>query len=284
MELEEYLKKELSPSTAKRYERDIHFFFSLENNPAQAGYRQIMEVVKQLRNQYDNPKTINRILSAIKKYYDYLLYTNQRDDHPCRSLKLRDSKRSQFLVQDLFTEKELELLLSSSPARYKSYKTDKTRNKLILSFLICQGLMREEIARIKMEHLNLEKGEIYIPGHAKLNSRTLPLRAGQIHLIYQYLEKRKPTHEQLFVGQRGEPLSGDAIRRLVGHYKYLFPEKQLSCSTIRMSVCRNLLKSGKDLRAVQVYMGHKYPSSTERYKTSNTEELKQAIRKYHPLG
>ena len=289
MELAKYLEKELSPATVKRYERDITFFLaagqaSLEPNPKQASYSQIVEVVKQLRNQYNNPKTISRILSAIKKYYDYLLYTGQRDDHPCQNLHLKDAKRGDIQLQDLFTEKELEQLLTARPNRYRSYEHDQIRNRLIFSFLIYQGLMREEISSIKTEHLNLAKGEIYIPANTQLNSRTLPLRANQIHLIYQYRNQR-PKHpsEQLFIGQTGKELTGDAIRHLLKRYKYLFPDKQLSCSTIRMSVCRNLLKSGKDLRAVQVYMGHKYPSSTERYKTSGTEALKQAIKKYHPL-
>lgn len=299
MELKEYLNQKLNPATAKRYERDIDFLFSLEINAPAANYAQILEVTKQLRDQYENPKTISRILAAIKKYYDYLLYTGQRDDHPCRNLHLKDAKRGDIQLQDLFTEKELEQLLAALPNRFVSYHQDHVRNRLILSFLIYQGLMREEVSNIKIEHLILGKGEIYLPGNHQLNSRTLPLRANQIHLIYQYIDYRKtyqpkrPTsykplevsgEGKLFTGQRGQELTGDAIRHLLKRYKYLFPDRQLSCSTIRMSVCRNLLKSGKDLRAVQVYMGHKYPSSTERYKTSGTEALKQAIKKYHPLS
>lgn len=282
MDLEKYLRQELSTSTASRYGKDIAFFFSLERDPKTANYSRIMEVVKELRDRYDNPKTINRILSAIRKYYDYLLYTGQREDHPCEHVYLRDIKREDIHLQDLFTEKELALLLTSDPDRYKRYRTDGTRNKLIMSFLIYQGLTREETSSIKTGQLNLEKGEIHVPGYGRQSSRTLPLKATQIHLIYQY---NRPCNEskRLFIGQRGKALTGDAIRRIVRSYKYLFPDRQLSCSTIRMSVCRNLLRSGKDLRAVQVYMGHKYPSSTERYKASNMEELKAAIQKYHPL-
>ena len=46
----------------------------------------------------------------------------------------------------------------------------------------------------------------------------------------------------------------------------------------------NLLKSGNDLRVVQAFAGHKYPSATERYKQTQVEELKQAVLKHHPLG
>jgi integrase/recombinase XerD len=50
-----------------------------------------------------------------------------------------------------------------------------------------------------------------------------------------------------------------------------------------MSVTRNLLKEGKDIRVVQTYMGHKSPGTTEKYKQSHTEELKAEIQKYHPI-
>ena len=48
-------------------------------------------------------------------------------------------------------------------------------------------------------------------------------------------------------------------------------------------VIANLLKSGKGLRDVQYFAGHKKISSTEKYRQTGLEELKAAILKYHPL-
>ncbi|WP_158857071.1 hypothetical protein [Lunatibacter salilacus] len=45
----------------------------------------------------------------------------------------------------------------------------------------------------------------------------------------------------------------------------------------------NLLKRGNDLRIVQVFAGHKYPSATEKYKQANVEALQAAINQYHPI-
>jgi len=285
MELRDYLTRRLHASTAQRYERDITFFFSLVPDPLHADYAQLVDVLQVLRQRYDNPRTLRRLLAAIKKYYDYLLDTGQREDHPCRHLHLRDANRGGLHLQDLFTTAELAQLLQAAPGRYRSYAVDSTRNRLILSFLIYQGVMREEVSRMELDHIRPATGTIYLPGHGPLNSRTLPLRAEQLHLFYEY-EKQRPAHpsQRLFIGQGGKVLTGDAIGHLLRHYKYLFPDRLLSCRTIRMSVCRNLLASGKDLRAVQVYMGHKYPSSTERYQTSRMDSLKEAIRKHHPLG
>jgi len=49
-------------------------------------------------------------------------------------------------------------------------------------------------------------------------------------------------------------------------------------------VITKLFKARKNLRKVQVFAGHKYPSSTERYLPLKTEALKKQFEKYHPLG
>lgn len=285
MDLRTYLYKNLSPSTAARYQRDIQLFFIHLNVPETATYKQIMNVIGALRKKYSNPQTVNRILSAIKKYYDYLLHTGQRKDHPCKNILLRDSRRRALHLQDLFSMQELEHLLESKPKFERYRTTHQVRNKLLLSLLICQGLVRTEISKIEIDDINLKEGTIRARGDERTNSRTLPLRAMQVHLIYEYLQKERPatTSNKLFIGLRGEPMSSDSVCRIVLRYQYLFPDRTLNSQTIRMSVTRNLLKEGKDLRVVQAYMGHKNPLTTEKYKQSHTEELKAEIQKYHPL-
>jgi len=95
-------------------------FPSLSLAPGIATYSQIMDGIGVLRKKYSNPKTIHRILAAIKKYYDYPQHIGIREDHPCRSIKLRDGKRRDIQLQDLFSTKELELLLESKPKRERN--------------------------------------------------------------------------------------------------------------------------------------------------------------------
>ena len=51
---------------------------------------------------------------------------------------------------------------------------------------------------------------------------------------------------------------------------------------IRMSRIRIWLKTN-DLRTTQYMAGHRYVSSTERYKEDNLKDLKEAINMRHPL-
>ena len=277
MDLKTYLQKNLSSSTAARYERDLQLFFFQLKTPNTATYKQIMDVIGSLRKKYSNPKTVNRILAAIKKYYDYLLHIGARKDHPCKSIALRDARRRSLQLQDLFSTQELEHLIESKPkSQHKNRKTNQIRNKLLLSLLVYQGMARTEISKIETSDINFEEGTIKARGDERTNSRTLPLKAKQTHLIYEYMNKERPRteSEKLFIGMRGDPMSSDCLCRIVLRYQYLFAEKSLNCQTIRMSVTRNLLKEGKDIRVVQTYMGHKSPGTTEKYKQGRTEELR----------
>ena len=76
---------------------------------------------------------------------------------------------------------------------------------------------------------------------------------------------------------------GEGIGYVIETQKHLFPGRRLNAKTIRQSVITNLLKAGKDLRIVQAFAGHKYPSTTEKYKQTHVEELKTQILNYHPL-
>jgi site-specific recombinase XerD len=285
MDLKNYLQKNLSPSTVDRYERDLRIFFLQLKNPNTATYKQIMDVIGVLRKKYSNPKTVNRILAAIKKYYDYLLQIGTRKDHPCKSILLRDTRRRSLQLQDLFTTQELESLLVSKPRSRHNRKTYVVRDRLLLSLLIYQGMARTEISKIEMEDINLEEGTINARGDERTNSRTLPLKAKQVHLMYEYLNHQRPqtTDNKLFRGMWNTALTSHSIHEIVFKYKYLFPNRKLDSQTIRMSVTRNLLKEGKDIRVVQVYMGHKSPGTTEKYKQNHTEELKMEIQKHHPI-
>ena len=95
---------------------------------------------------------------------------------------------------------------------------------------------------------------------------------------------QKKKTEKLILTKKGTPENGSGIGYLLKTFRHLFPERRLNAKTVRMSVIANMLKSGNDLRVVQVFAGHKKISTTERYRQSAIEELKKGIEKYHPLG
>ena len=286
--MQTYLKERLSSSTVKLYLRDIAIYISHEGEEKaiHASWPQVMTYIDNLRGHYTNACTINRILYAIKAYYNFLIDTGERDDHPCRGIKLRDAKNTDLQLQDLFTSQELETLLD----RQERYGLAGIKNQVMMSLLIYQGITAQEMTNIATHDINLQKGSIRIKPTRKLNGRTLPLQPSQIMLFYNYLNQVRPQllkkrkSESFIVTLRGSAETGEGIGYLAETLRDKFPERKLNPQTIRMSVISNMLKAGHGLRTVQVFAGHKKISSTERYRPTASEALKTAVLKFHPLG
>jgi len=285
-EFRRYLLKAHSPETVKIYLRDIRIYLNYmdQEKATRATYQDIMLYIDYLRKQYPNPRTINRMLYGVKAWYQWLLQSGRRQDHPCRYLKLRDAKQQDVQLQDLFTSSELGQLIN----RKERYHIMQIRNQVIISLLIYQALRLTEIERLRMQDVDLDAGTVYTGGMVKSLPRTLKLRSAQVMLFYRYIHEIRPRiirqdTDRLILNIRGRAVKGEDINYLIGTFKNYFPDRKLNARTIRQSVITNLLKEGKDLRVVQVFAGHKNPGSTERYRQSGLEELKAAVLRHHPL-
>jgi integrase/recombinase XerD len=287
MTLQDYLQQYYTKDTAAVYLREINNYISGYPQAAQAVYKDVMSYLGALRARYRNASTLNRILCSIKAYYDFLCYTGVRSDNPARSIKLRDQRSRDIQLQDLFTAEELEVLLHQ---RQRVNKLE-YRNKVLISLLIYQGMQPGEIEALKLPDINFTLASISIKATVKTNKRELQLRPGQVLLFYQYIHEIRPRllaqkqHDALLIGLGGEPMKAEDITKHVKRsYKGMYPGREVNAQTIRQSVIANLLKQGHDISVVQAFAGHKYPSSTEKYKQSETETLKAAVNKYHPFG
>lgn len=84
----------------------------------------------------------------------------------------------------------------------------------------------------------------------------------------------------MLIGKLGNPASSDQIQYLTESQRHLFSERKVNPKTIRTSVLVNLFKQGWDIKDVQLFAGHKYPSTTERYKPHDLSNLKEAVEKW----
>ena len=293
--IDNYLQNRYTPETAKAYKREIAIFLGNLPGANKAIYKDLMNYLGTLRSRYSNGRTINRILASIKVYYEFLNSTGQRKDNPAKSIRLRDKQSREIQLQDLFTTKELESLMTGKKERYTILEY---RNKVLMSLLIYQALHPRELEAITLNDINLQQGTIYIKSRSKTNSRELGLKPTQIMLFYQYIYEIRPNllqtqhaepcavsySEALIIGQRGEPMkSEDITKHIKRNYGNFFKGRKVNAQTIRQSVITNLLQAGNDLRVVQTFAGHKYPSTTEKYKQTNVEALKTAVNQYHPI-
>ena len=286
MSLKDYLHEHYTVDTASIYLQEIERYHLTRPEAVTAGYKDILSYIGALRSRYNNASTLNRILCSIKAYYDYLCASGQRPDNPAKSILLKDQRSRDIQLQDLLTMEELEVL----PNRPERYSRLVSRNKVLMSLLIYQALYPVELEALRVEDIHLEAGTVRIQATAKTNGRELSLKPSQILLIYDYIREIRPlllkdrTSDRLLIGQRGEPMTAEDITKHVKRsFTQRYPGRTVNAQTIRQSVIAHLLKQGHSLSVVQVFAGHKYPSSTERYRQSEIETLKAAIERHHPI-
>jgi len=134
MTLKKYLLEKYSSTSIKGYENIIHRFkISLGNEVDQANYNDVLEYIGTLRKQGLHAKSLRNHLFAIKIYFTYLLTTNQRKDHPCKNLNLKDQINRQIHVESLYDKATLEALFENYECKYQEHFN---RNKIIISLLI----------------------------------------------------------------------------------------------------------------------------------------------------
>jgi integrase/recombinase XerD len=255
-----------------------------------ATYQSIISYINSLRSSQKRA-SIHRILQSIKKYYNYLNYTEQRIDNPARNINLKDSKSKGSIVQNrLLSTEELAKLWQHFNTKKYRYGILKNRTIAMVSLLLYQGLRSGEIGRLMVENIDLEKAQIYIEKSRGTRARTLALQSAQIFPFYQYMYQDRPrllgdkTSNALFINKLGRAESGESLHYLIETTRSLLPHKIINPKVIRMSVLSEQFKQGKSLQEVQYFAGHRYPSSTERYKTSDLKALQENILKHHPLG
>jgi len=297
MTIKEYLQKKYSKSTLNSNLYNIKRFTDYyQSKASKATYKDVLKYIEHLRKNYDlSPKTLRHCLYGVKIYFNYLLETGKRNDHPCSELYLKDKIDKQIQVDNLYSSETLELFFESYKIKRKTYLLN--RNKIIISLLIYQALTVKEIISLEVENIDLEKGEIFIKGQSAITSksprsRTLPLQAKQVLLILNYLKKERkkllkynkenPNDTRLILGQHGMPLSPHVISKLINENRE--KNEKIQPIKIRQSVIANLLKKENDTRIVQVFAGHKRASTTMQYKQSELEVLHKAINEYHPLN
>jgi len=283
--VEMFLLQDYSKQTVKSYLFAINHFLKMNPKAKRYKYKNIVEYMDEISQQQNSSKYRVVILSAIKKYYDYLVMSGYRADHPCKRLNIKVNNNQAVQVQDLFSSEELQLLLT----RENRYQFLDSRNSVLLSLLIYQGLTSEELTELKVRDIDLDAGTIYIKASTSQNRRTLELLNKQMIVFSKYINEIRPellrcNTDKLLLSKLGKPISVDGIHAIIEPLKPLFPDKNLNPRTIRMSVICNWLNEKKlPLERVQELAGHKWPGTTEKYIKVDSFQQRELINRYFPI-
>jgi site-specific recombinase XerD len=227
---------------------------------------------------------------CIKHYYNFLINEDEAQENPCSNVDIKGIKRK--ILYETFTPEELENIYkiynNQTPSTGIGSNLTLKRNKIILGFIIYQGIRTEELARLTVNDIKLREGKMFIAGARRSNEREMTLEAHQLYDLMDYInEIRKmilavtgKNTDALFLslgsGDKFHNLMDKMLKQLKKQNSRIKDIKQL-----RASVITNWLKV-HNIRKVQHLAGHRFVSSTEAYQANNMDDLKEDVNKYHP--
>jgi|UniRef100_A0A7V3RIQ9 integrase/recombinase XerD len=228
-----------------------------------------------------SPVSINRKISAMRSYYNYLISVNKIGNNPAENLELlKVGRRLPVTLSIEETNKIIESADEKTPAGL--------RDRVCLELLYGAGLRISELLNLKLGDILLEEELLSIIGKGN-KQRFVPFGKKALHAIEEYLKMGRPNLAKnkrtpyLILNARGNRLSRMGFLKILR--KYLLKsgiKKRITPHTFRHSYATHLLQAGADLRVVQELLGHSDISTTQIYTHIDREYLKEIHRSFHP--
>jgi integrase/recombinase XerC len=250
-------------------------------------FNELLKIIEILSKNY-HISTLNNLINTLKTYFYYLIELKKRENNPLENFKIKSNKP--LLLQGFLTDEELQFIYENYPEKQKGKNSlYLKRNKILLGFMIFQGLSTGDLEVLKVNDVDLKKAQINVPKatERKGNPRVLPLEALQILALDNYLNcTRDKLIEQLKADEntldlfpkRAKSRMKDVVKTIKPDIEKYF--KINSLNQFRISRIAIWLKQ-YNAREVQYKSGYKYLSSLEKYHLNELESLKEAVNKYH---
>jgi integrase/recombinase XerD len=284
-----WLNDGLARNTLESYRRDVTQFATWLDKQhgkalldAQSADLQ-RHLAWQMESKRAKPRTTGRMVSSLKRFFQFALREGLRKDDPAAELESPKLPRS--LPRSL-SEAEVESLLEAPDVA----TAQGLRDRAMLETLYASGLRVSELVGVKTIQVSLDMNVIRILGKGS-KERLTPLGEEAAQWIARYQREARPQllkgrkSDALFLTARGGPMTRQAFWSLVKRHAATAGIRQaISPHTLRHAFATHLINHGADLRVVQLLLGHADISTTQIYTHVARERLKALHRKHHPRG
>lgn len=277
------MRSKLSTATVQSYVYMINKLCANHQNAYELNATQILDYLHKYTNRAKRPN-MTLIQSALKRYYAFLSGESIIAENPMLRINIIQRQKP-VIHNDLLTINELQNLYN----RCERYAILKTRNQLIVSFLIIQGLRLSELVRLKVYDISSDYETIHIRKQRHTLGRKLRLTGKQQSWLPQYIElsaqfRNERNSQALLFNKLGSVLTTDDVQHLVSTYPLTFSGKRITTNLIRQSVISNWINEHSlPVEQVQLLAGHKHISSTIVYQRPNIHALLSQVDAYHAI-
>jgi integrase/recombinase XerD len=280
----------LSPNTIKSYLADLTLYFNFLKSQSISTTNAKLILNRKNIQQYKNyrilqgtdAKTINRDLSSLKRYNEFLIDKNYQSE-------MCIIKSDYIKIQKEFTS-PTDVTLPQTINFIKKIKDHESyRNYAIAIICVNAGLRISEVLNIKLINLStLDSGIIKIIGKGN-KQRKIVVNNTAISVIKEYIANYRNNDSiyanespYLFVSQKGEKLSSCTIERIFNKYskKTSNNRHEFTPHKLRHVFSTNSLENEKiqwNIRQLQQQLGHVSLNTTAIYTLPNEKNMKAKL-------
>ena len=277
------LERNLSAHTIKSYRRDLQCladFCEAQNVVAWVDLapHDVRAYAARSHAQGLNPRSIQRRLSGLRSFMNYLVRENLLRQNPAVDISAPRVRRNLPNTLDIEQMGRLLKMPGDDPVG--------TRDRAMLELLYSSGLRLAELVDLDPADVDLDDGVVRVTGKGR-KDRLVPVGRHANRAVRDWIRVRgelaNVEERALFVGVRGRRISPRSVQQRVRYWAQRagIPQRVYP-HLFRHSFATHLLESSGDLRGVQELLGHADISTTQVYTHLDFQHLAQIYDKAHP--
>jgi integrase/recombinase XerD len=279
-------------SALSAFVRDDADHTETRNNLAQVTLDDCRNYIKHLKNQGYSARSINRKISSMKQFFQFLASEEIIKDNPSIEIDLHKQPKNLPKMMEIEDVNKLFEFLDREDS------PENIRLACMLAILYSSGLRVSELVSLKLSNFEISKAEIKpifnVTGKGNkerlsiLNAQAQNLLSKYLAIREFFIPNQKTSHCPWLFPSMGE--QGYITRNRFGQLlkelalKAGLDPSRISPHVLRHSFASHLLANGADLRAIQELLGHSSISTTQIYTHLANNKLKQIIDACHPLA
>lgn len=273
-------EKKLGDASIESYKLDLRSFNDyIKKDLKNITTEEILQYLNLLRKDL-KPKSINRHISALKGFYNYLVDEKHIKSSPLENISVLKTQKN---LPKYLTINEVDQLLNFPLNTAFDY-----RNKAMLEVMYATGLRVSELVSLEYSNVDLYNSVIRVKGKGK-KERIVPIGETASYYLKKYVEEYrnkliiKENYNELFLNNHGKPISRNGFNFILENIRIKTKiEKELTPHVLRHSFATHLLEGGADVRSIQEMLGHENISTTNIYTHVVDEILRENYDAYHP--
>lgn len=230
--------------------------------------------------------SVNRYLSSLRRYLDYLIEMDHKTPIVPQNIKLVKMPKKVSKVADLHDLKRL----IESPTEFEKNRKVALRNRAMLELIFSTGMRISELVGLKRSQID-NQGRIFVMGKGK-KERFVYLTNRAQKYLKDYLKIRTDDRVPLFI-----PYSGQNMKDKNAHISDVYLQTKIkeyrdflninvptSAHSFRHGFATYLAEGGANPAAIQILLGHESLDTTTRYVHASDHFAADQHKKFHPLG